>query len=205
MLPVITLEQIRAAAQHLANRRNDTQACSALLNGEIKAAIAPVLERYRQTIDGYAEAEAAALKTLDELLMAAPNLFIRPRSLEIDGVKAGFKKEPDALDWDSDAEVIARIKALRADLAPVLIRTSESLVIDALAQCDADLLRLLGIRTITGADRRYIVINDNDAEKLTKIVIKDAQRRQGEDEAAPKARSKAKAKVGAGETAEVAA
>ncbi len=190
----ITLDQIRAAAQQLANRRNDTQGCSALLNAEIKSAIAPILERYRLTIDSYAEAEAAALKALDDLLMAAPNLFIRPRSLEVDGVKAGYKKEPDALDWDSDAEVIARIKALRADLAPVLIRTSESLVIDALAQCDADLMRLLGIRTITGADRRYIVINDNDAEKLAKIVIKDAQRRQGEDETPKATKGKAKAK-----------
>lgn len=191
----ITLDQIRAAAQQLANCRNDTQACSALLNAEIKSVIAPVLEKYRVTIDTYAAAEAAALKTLDDLLMAAPNLFVRPRSLEVDGVKSGYKKEPDTLDWDSDAEVIARIKALRADLAPVLIRTSESLVIDALAQCDADLLRLLGIRTITGADRRYIVINDNDAEKLAKIVIKDAQRRQGEDDIPSKAKGKARAKV----------
>lgn len=195
MPEAITLDQIRAAAQQLANRRNDTQACSALLNAEIKSAIAPILERYRPTIDGYAAAEAAALKALDDLLIAAPNLFIKPRSLEVDGVKSGYKKEPDALDWDSDAEVIARIKALRADLAPVLIRTSESLVIDALAQCDADLLRLLGIRTISGADRRYIVINDNDAEKLAKIVIKDAQRRQGEDEAPRATKGKAKARA----------
>lgn len=191
----ITLDQIRAAAQQLANRRNDTQACSAMLNAEIKSAIAPVLEKYRDTLDTYAAAEATALKSLDDQLMAAPNLFVKPRSLEVDGVKAGYKKDSDALDWDNDAEVIARIKALRADLAPVLIRTSESLVIDALAQCDADLLRLLGIRSISGADRRYIVINDNDAEKLSKILIKDAQRRQGEDEAPVKAKSKAKAKA----------
>lgn len=188
----ITLDQIRAAAQSLANRRNDTQACSSLLNAEIKAAIAPVLEKYRATLDGYAAAEAEALQALDALLIAAPNLFGKPRSIEIDGVKAGFKKEPDTIDFDSDAEVIARIKALRDDLAPVLIRTSESLVIDALAQCDAELLTLLGVRTITGADRRYIVISDNDAEKLAKILIKDAARRQGEDEAPAKARGKAK-------------
>lgn len=190
-----TLEQLRDAAQRLANRHNDTAGCSALLNAEIKAAIAPVLERYKLTLDQRAAAEAAAMRELDDLLMANPQLFQKPRSFTIDGVRCGYKKEPDGFDWSDEAEVIARIKALRPEQAALLIRTQESLVVDALVGCGADDLRMFGVRSVTGADRRFIVLGDNDVEKIAKAILTDASKRQGEDEAAPKARSKAKAKI----------
>jgi hypothetical protein len=190
-----TLEQIRDAAQALANRHNDTLGCSALLNAEIKSAIAPVLDRYKLTLDQRAAAEAEALHILDALLAANPQLFQKPRSLTIDGVRCGYKKEPDGLDWSDDADVVARIKALRPELAPLLIRTSESLVVDALGQCAPDDLRMLGIRAIAGADRRFITLGDNDIERLAKTILTDASKRQGEDEAPAKTKSKAKAKV----------
>lgn len=185
-----TLEQIRDAAQALANRRNDTLGCSALLNAEIKSAIAPVLDRYKLTLDQRAAAEAEAFRLLDSLLAANPQLFTKPRSLTVDGVRCGYKKEPDGLDWTDDADVIGRIKALRPDLAPLLVRTSESLVVDALGGCSAEDLRMLGIRAIAGADRRFITLGDNDIERLAKTILTDAGKRQGEDEAPAKAKSK---------------
>jgi hypothetical protein len=194
MPETISLDQIRAAAQYLANRRNDTQACSTMLNAEIKAAIAPILEKYRTTLDDYAESEAFALRKLDDLLIIAPNLFVKPRSLEVDGVKVGYIKDADSLDWDDDAAVIAGIKALLPEQADILIRTEESLNISALAGCELNDLRKVGIRTVAGADRRYIKVGDNDVEKITKLVIADAARRQGENETAKATKGKAKAK-----------
>lgn len=196
MIP-LTIEEIRRAAEALANRHNDTTACAALMQAEIKAAIAPVMERYKTTLDGYAAAEQAARDLLDDLLMSAPQLFVKPRSLTVDGVGCGYKRAPDTVDWADDAEVIARIKALRPDLAPILIRTAESLVIDAMAGLDAETRAILGIRTITGADNRYITIGDNDVEKLAKIVIADAARRQGDDEKPAAKKGRAKVKAGA--------
>lgn len=191
-IQTITLADIRAAAQNLANRRNDTLASSTLLNAEIKSAIGPILERYQDTLDTYASAEAAAMKALDDLLAAAPHLFIKPRSLTVDGVRSGYKREPDMLDWADEADVIGRIKSLRPDLVPLLVRTVETLVVDALGGLEADDQRAFGIRTVTGIDRRFITLGDNDVEKITKAIVTDATRRQGEDEAPAKARGKAK-------------
>lgn len=56
----ITLADIRVAAEWLAARHNDTTGCAALLQAEIKGMIAPVLERYKATLDEYSAAEAAA-------------------------------------------------------------------------------------------------------------------------------------------------
>ena len=190
----ISLADIRAAAEHLAARHNDTTGCAALLQAEIKDVIAPILERYMATLDGYAAAEAAAHATLTELLVRSPHLFIKPRSLAVDGVKAGYRKAEDTLDWDEDEVVAKRILALLPQQYDLLVRTQVSLVADALGALDAEDLRKIGVRTVTGADAHFITVGDNDAEKLTKLVIAAAASRQGDD-ATPKA-AKGKAKAG---------
>lgn len=189
----ITLAQIRAAAEYLSARHNDTSGCAALLQAEIKGAIAPILERYKTTLDGYAAAEAEAHAWLTALLVSAPHLFIKPRSLAVDGVKAGYRKAEDTLDWDDDDVVAKRILALLPAQYDLLVRTQTSLVVDALATLDADDLRKIGVRTVTGADAHYITVGDNDAEKLTKLVIAAAAARQGDDDKPKAAKGKAKA------------
>lgn len=189
----ISLAQIRGAAEYLSARHNDTAGCAALLQAEIKGAIAPILERYKTTLDGYAAAEAEAHAWLADLLIRAPHLFVKPRSLAVDGVKAGYRKAEDTLDWDDDEVVAKRIGALFPQHYDLLVRTKVSLVLDALVTLDAENLRRIGVRTVTGADQHYIVVGDNDAEKLTKLVIAAAASRQGEDDKPRAAKGKAKA------------
>jgi hypothetical protein len=193
--PAPTLESVREQAQRLANAHNDTAATAALLNAEIKSAIAPILERYKDTIDLYAYAESLARTELEGTLAIAPNLFVKPRSLSVDGVRCGYMKAPDSLDWDDEGDVIARIKALRPDLVPLLVRSRESLVIDALLGLERKDLVALGIRTVTGVDAYFVSVGDNDAEKLTKIVIASAASRQGEEDAPRAKKGKAKARA----------
>lgn len=188
-----TLADIRVAAEYLAARHNDTTAEAAVLQAEIKSSIAPILVCHKTTLDAYAAAEAAALAQLTELLVRSPHLFVRPRSLAVDGVKAGYRKAEDTLDWD-DAEVVAkRILALLPQQYDLLVRTEVSLVVDALGALSPDDLQKIGVRTITGADAHYITVGDNDAEKLTKLVIAAAAARQGEDDKPRATKGKAKA------------
>lgn len=189
----ITLDDIRAAAQRLANAHNDTAGCAALLQAEIKSAIAPILERYQHTLDERAAAEAAAHAQLTALVVAAPHLFAKPRSLAVDGVKAGYRKAEDSLDWDDDEVVAKRILALLPQQHDLLVRTETSLVVDALASLDADALRKIGVRTISGVDSHYITVGDNDTEKLAKLIIAAAATRQGDDDKPKSAKGKAKA------------
>lgn len=189
----ISLADIRVAAEHLAARHNDTTGCAALLQAEIKSAIAPILERYKATLDEYSAAEATAHAQLTELLVRAPHLFVKPRSLAVDGVKAGYRKAEDTLDWDDDEVVAKRVMALLPQQYDLLVRTQVSLVVDALAALDAADLQKIGVRTVTGVDSHYITVGDNDAEKLTKLVIAAAAARQGDDDKPKAAKGKAKA------------
>lgn len=194
-----TLDDIRAAADRLAVAHTATTARAALCQDEIKAAIQPIYDRHRAGMDAAAEEEAAAHRALLNLLDAAPQLFDKPRSINVNGVRAGYRKAEDSLDWGDDAALIKRIRALLPAQADLLIRTEETLVLDALAQLPAAAHQKLGINRITGADNPFVTIGAADVEKLAQALIADAIRRHGEDDkpAVRKGKAKAKAKEAA--------
>jgi len=190
----ITLDSIRSAAERLAAAHVATTARASLLQEELKTAVTPIYQRHRSGLDAAAEEEARAKDKLQELLDAAPQLFSRPRSFIVNGVRAGYRKEEDTLFFSDEEAVIARIRALLPDQADLLIRTQESLVLDALPQLDGNDRRRVGISLVTGIDRPFITVGDSDVEKLAKTLIADAIRRVGEEEAPAKVK-KGKAKI----------
>lgn len=189
-METVTLEALRAAAERLGTAHQCTTATAALCQGEIQTAIAPIVAAYKEQLDRAAEEEATAREQLDALLAQSPHLFIKPRSASVNGVSYGYKKDPDGLDWDEEPDVIAAIKSLLKDKAPLLIRTKEELNVDALEGLTAAERQKVGVRTVTGVDKRYIRIGDADVEKLAKALIADAVRRQGEEEPAPAKKTK---------------
>lgn len=195
-MSAITLDQIRSAADRLAVAHQATVARVALMQEEIKQAVQPIYDRHRAGLDAATEEEAAANRAVWDLLTVSPQLFKRPRSLTVNGVRAGWRKAEDSLDWDEDHTLIDRIAALIPEQYPLLVRTEQSIVADAVAQLDGDTLRTLGVRRITGADAPYITMGDADVEKLAKALIADALRRQGEDDAPKAKKGKAKLKAG---------
>ncbi|MDP2786635.1 MAG: hypothetical protein Q8O79_00950 [Pseudomonadota bacterium] len=190
----ITLTEIRAAAERLAQAHHASTASAALLQEEVRAAIQPIYTRHQAQLDHTAEEEAHAYAVLAAMVAGAPHLFSKPRSLVIDGVRCGYRKEADTLDWDDDAALIDRLIVLNPEQADLCIRTQASLVIDAIEQLGAIDHRRLGIRRIAGADQPFITLGDSDVDKMVKAILSDAQRRQGEDETPKKKKGKAKAK-----------
>lgn len=192
-MPEIT--EIRAAAQRLATAHRESVSRATVLETAINAAITPLYWQHHAGLDAAAEEEAAAKADLQKLLDAAPQLFSRPRSSTVDGVKFGYRKQEDALDWDDEASVITRIRALPelADLAAVLVRTEEALNIGSLTELTAAQQRKIGVRRISGIDQSFISFGDSDVEKMVKAILADAAKRQGEDEA-PKKKGKTKVK-----------
>lgn len=194
-MPEIT--EIRAAAKRLAEAHRESLTRSTALQSMLNRAITPIYEAHLEGLDAAAAEEAEAQAELQRLVDAAPQLFMRPRSFTVDGVKCGYRKSPDGLDWDDEASVIARIRALPglADLAPVLISTKEVLNRAALEEIDGHDRRRVGIRLIPGIDEAFISFTDSDVEKMVKGLMADAAKRQGEDEAPIKKKGKATVKA----------
>lgn len=192
MAPTIT--EIRAAAQRLANAHLETLARSTVLQDALAKSIKPIYDRHRPGIDAAAEEEAAAKAELQALIEAAPQFFKRPRSITVDCVKTGYRKADDSLDWDDEANVITRIRAIPElkELAAVLIRTEESLNVGALAELTGEQRRWIGVRRTEGVDQSFISFGDSATDKLMKAIMADAQNRQGDAEPTAK---KGKAKI----------
>lgn len=190
------ITEIRAAAQRLATAHRESLSRATALESVLNKAITPIYAMHRAGLDAAAEEEAAARADLQLLVDASPQLFMKPRSIAQDGVKCGYRKSEDTLDWDDENIVIARIRAIPelADLAPVLIRTEEALNINALAELDGNARRKAGIRLIPGIDQPFISFSDSDVEKMVKAILADAAKRQGEDDAPAKKKGKAKVK-----------
>lgn len=191
---MITLIQIREAAQRLADARRQSLTRAQLLEEAIRSVVEPIYDAHRSGIDVAAEEEAAAQRDLQALIDSAPNLFAKPRSMAVDGVKCGYRKEADGLDWDDEAAVISRIRSLPdlADLVGVLVRTVETINVAALEELEAKQLRQIGVRRVIGGDASFISYTESDVEKMVKAILADAAKRQGEEEVKPKKR---KAKV----------
>ncbi len=189
-----TLADIRAAAERLAKTHLEMTVRAKAQEEEIAALVAPVAERHRPGLETAAEARARAHEALMAMLEAAPALFeSKKRSLSVDGVRAGYRKAEDTIDWDDDAQVVARIRSLIPDQEALLVRTVENLVVDAVAQLDATTQRKIGVRRVPGIDQPFVTIGESDVDKLVKTILAGIASRVGEDDA-PKAR-KGKAKV----------
>lgn len=188
------ITEIRAAAKLLAAAHLESITRASTLQAALSAAITPIYRAHQAGIDAAAEEESAAKANLQLLVDAAPQLFKRPRSITVDGIKCGYRKDDDRLDWDDEANVIARILVLPElkSMAQVLVRTEQALNIGALSELSADQRRQIGVRRIDGVDQSFITFGDTDVDKVMKAILADASKRQGDDEPAKK---KGKAKV----------
>lgn len=194
----ITLIDIRSAAEQLAASNREMTIRAKAQEEEIAALVAPIAERHRPGLEAAANQRANAYDGLMVLLNAAPGLFQgKKRSLTIDGVRAGYRKQEDTIDWEDEAQVIQRVRALIDDQEAVLIRVQESLVIDAIAQLDAITQRRIGVRRVPGIDQPFITVGETDVDKLVKTILASIASRVGEEDAQKPKKGKAKVKVAA--------
>ena len=192
----ITRETIRAAAEALAKASAAAEAIASALRQELSVVVAPVYARHRAELDAAAQARADAEQALSRLVESHPALFPEgERSIAVDGVRAGYRKDADSLDWDDDSLVITRLRSLFPDAVEMCVRSTESLVVDALAQLPQDILSRLGVRRIPGVDRAYITVGPSDVDRLVKTILESAQASAADDK--PKGKVKGKAKKGA--------
>jgi hypothetical protein len=103
-----------------------------------------------------------------------PELFEKPRTMTLHGIKLGYQKGKGKITWEDDAKVVAAIRRHFArDLADALIRTVEQPVKDALAQLPAAELRKLGVQVEEAGDHIYIKASDSEVDKLVAQILKE--------------------------------
>ena len=149
-----TTEQIRAL-QRQAVRRH--------LRG-LKAAIAQV---------------SAAQESLREAVEANPQLFVKPRTRSLEGVKVGYRKLPGKVECD-EARAIERIRKHYPEREAALVRVQESLNRAVLKQLDAKMLSALGVSIVEVDDEVVIAAAGDDLDALVKTLLGDLDNDMGQ-------------------------
>lgn len=117
---------------------------------------------------------------LDQLITTHPELFAKPRTHVVDGLKFGLVKQTGKLTFESDIKLCGRIHklekegALTPEQVEQLITTKEKPVVKALEKLDVKLLKRLGVEVAADSDKTVIVSVDSEVEKAVNLVIKEA-------------------------------
>lgn len=114
---------------------------------------------------------------LHSMVEANPDLFEKPRTQVIAGIRVGINKRRGRIEYDDEAAVIERIRRLlTAEEAEVLIRVSEAVNKQAVYDLMASDLKRLGIRITDDEDQVVIKPTDSDVDKLVNRLMAEAAR-----------------------------
>ena len=125
-------------------------------------------------IRGSIDRAATAWSALEAEITAHPELFVRPRTVSMHGIKFGFGKGKGGLEIDDADRTVALIRKHLPDQAEVLIAVKETPVKDAIAQLPAADLKRIGVNIKATGDQVVIRPADGETDKIVKALIKAA-------------------------------
>jgi mitochondrial fission protein ELM1 len=164
------LQDIDKRAQALADARQALADIVMALNDGIEALKRDKMRPLKAAVTRVADHH----DKLKALIDAHPELFTRPRTVVLHGIKVGLAKGKGTLQWDDDERVCKAIKKQLPDQAAVLINVTEKPSKDALTQLPVDTLKRLGITVNNTGDQVVIKPADQDVDKLVNALIKGA-------------------------------
>jgi hypothetical protein len=143
---------------------------------EMNAELAALRQRFLGRIRRAATAACRARVSLHAAIESVPELFARPRTRELHGVKVGFRKGLGGIAWDDDARVCELIeKHFAPAQADLLIKTTKKPIAKALADLDVSDLKHLGCRVESTGDMVVIAPANSDVEKLVKTLLAETE------------------------------
>ena len=164
-----TMEKIEKLTRNYADARERLAETVQALEDKIEAIKRQYLPGIKIQV-GIAAQEKADLKAAIE---DGKELFVRPRTVIISGIKVGLEKGKGRIDWDDNDTVVRLIEKHFSDQAEVLIQTKKKPVKKALANLSAAELKKLGIQVEDTGDQVVIKPTDSQIEKLVDKLLKE--------------------------------
>lgn len=164
------LDPIDKAAKALRQARDKLTERATFLHDQIEAAKRASMRGLRNSVGEVAEAQAALVAAIE----GAPDLFIRPKSIVLHGVKLGYQKGKGKIDWEDDAQVVKLIRKHLPENFDVLVKTTEEPVRGALANLTVAELKKIGITVEGTGDVVFARDTTATVDKLVKAFLKGA-------------------------------
>ena len=171
----MTLTEIEHHARAYADARR-------VLSERVQALQAEIESAKRRRLVGIKNAVAASADAHDGLLaaiQAAPELFARPRTKVLSGIRLGYVKQKGKLmisDADKTLQLIRRHFPEQADS---LIKTTEKPLKTALEQLSVAELKRIGVTLLDDGDKIVIKPTDSEVDKLVDALLAEAEQIEG--------------------------
>lgn len=165
----MSMEAIERAAAEYATKRD-------ILNRSVQGlqdAFARAREKFMPAIRERSAVAATARRALTDLLEAHPELFRKPKTIVLSGIRVGFKKAPGAIRIADPDVTVRLIRKHHPELADTLIKTTETVVKSALATLSAAELKKLGVTVTDTTDQAVAQSTDGEIDKLVEALLKD--------------------------------
>jgi hypothetical protein len=166
-----TMKDIEARAKQFAEARNLLAERVTTLQDALDALKRSNLPGIRKAVARCAELEAQ----LTEMVAESPELFVRPKTVVLHGIKLGYEKGKGGIHIEDEAKVIQLIRKRLPELAEQLIKTEEHALKNGLAQLTVQQLKSIGCTVIEAGERVVIRAVDKDVDKLVTALLRGAQ------------------------------
>ena len=167
--PPVSMEGIVALARSFAAARATTEALAEDIKAMQRKALAGRLRALRSRIAEQSASEDA----LRAAILARPDLFDSPRTITVDGIRFGLRKQPGAIALGDEALTIERLRARFPDQAEALIRVKETLDRSALRKLQAGELAQLGVTIEKATDDVVIAAASSDLDRVVAALLDD--------------------------------
>ena len=168
--PPAAMQEIVALARAFAAAREATETLAEDIGAVQRKALSGRLRALRSRV---AE-QAASEEALRAAIRARPDLFVRPRTVAVDGIRFGLRKQPGAVALGDEAQAIRRLRARLPGRAEALIRVRETLDCQALRRLPAAELAQIGVTIERATDEVTIAGAPSDLDRLVAALLEDA-------------------------------
>lgn len=165
-----TLIEIETKAKAYADERNSLADVVANVNEQLEA----IKRKWLPVIKRRVAATSEAHSVLKAAIEASPELFVKPRTVQVHGVKVGLQKGKGKVTWDDDDKVVKLIKKHLVESADVLINTKETPNKEAIASLAVADIKRIGCSVSDTGDEVVIKMTDGGVDKIVKALLKDA-------------------------------
>ena len=177
MSTVTDIDNIEELTRHYGRERQILSERIAGLNAELEAVRKSRMRGIRNAVKKSLDAQHALANAIE----ANPELFEKPRTITIDGIKVGLAKGKGQILWDSADKVVALIEKHLPEAAESLIKTTRKPIKPALSNLTTAELKRIGCRILETGDQVVIKPQDSELDKLVSRLLEENAEIEDED------------------------
>ena len=168
--PATSLEEIAALCRAYAEARRELSDKVEQVRSARRKATRP----HRRGLSARTAGASGARDELRAAIRANPDLFGKPRTRTLEGVKVGYRKQPGKIVAD-ETRAISRIRKLFPDREAELVRVKESLDRAAVRKLDARAMAAIGVSIADVDDEIVIVTASDDLDRLVDAMLDELE------------------------------